>query len=209
MNFPMIEIFTNHATWRQRFVELAAMHAPQTVGLSGGSAAQLYSALHTELGDSAEYWLCDERFVAADDTDSNQRLIVTTGCAPLQAWRTDLLLTDCVADYAARLPQALDVVILGVGNDGHFASVFPDDVSIWQATAAAAATTTTQWAVTQRLTLAPQYLAQARQIIVLLAGAGKQGIVDELRQPTRSRTEFPAHWLTEQGDSVRVLWLQD
>ena len=197
--------FDNRQAWQTKFLDLVSENKPQTIGLSGGSAVDLYPAM-ASLGAMPSLFLCDERFVSIDNQNSNYHLIKTRtkNLLPLQAWNTSLEWQECVINYAKKLPTKLDLAILGIGPDGHFASVFPKDEDIWRNQNKTAATITTQWAIKNRLTLTPNYLAKSKLIIVLIQG--KQAVVNELQNPTKTKLEFPAHFLRELENCL-VLYL--
>jgi 6-phosphogluconolactonase len=221
--------FSNRQVWQDAVLQFlqdifASNQESFSIGLSGGSAAQVY----TQFGEldidwkKVNFYLCDERYVPLNDEDSNCRLLKENIAsdilkqADVYCWDTDLEWQTCAEDYARKLPEVLDVAILGIGPDGHFASIFPnnplnppsqgDFFSIWQNSDKTAVTTTDQFAVQQRLTITPQYLAKAKHILVLLQGSGKAGIVQELQHPTQEREQFPAHWLYEQKNCT-IMWL--
>src|SRR5213596_3627412 len=89
---------------------------------------------------SSTLWFSDERCVPADDQRSNFRLVREAlldrmrGDAPeVRRIRGELGPHPAAADYERDLrgafgdrPPALDLVLLGLGPDGHFASLFPE-----------------------------------------------------------------------------------
>src|SRR5215210_3754160 len=106
-------------------------------GLSGGSTALIFlGALRDAAVDWSRitiYW-ADERAVAPDHPDSNyglaERLLLSPlgGRAP-QAVRMPADLPDlhqAAVQYDRALPASLDLLILGVGDDGHVCSLFPN-----------------------------------------------------------------------------------
>jgi 6-phosphogluconolactonase len=123
------------------------------LGLSGGSTpgpiyallgrsgrAQHVASLQERIDWSKVHiFLIDERYVPKDHEESNQRLIAETllACARIPRAnivfpKTTLSVKRCVADYEDRLrallaESSLDIVILGMGEDGHIASLFPGD----------------------------------------------------------------------------------
>lgn len=118
-------------------------HGTCIVGLSGGKTPKAvyeklgvrYQVLGVRFWKNVHFFLVDERYVPPDHPESNQRmvretLLKTCHAEPVEAPDTSLPLADCVADYARRL-KALwkdhlpDLIVLGMGTDGHIASLFP------------------------------------------------------------------------------------
>jgi 6-phosphogluconolactonase len=118
------------------------------LALSGGSTpARTYELLASELQDwkDVELWFADERCVGPDDEESNFRLARETliaGAAGLDEQRVHRMVGELGPDEGARSyaeelsehaparsedgePPALDVIVLGIGPDGHVASLFP------------------------------------------------------------------------------------
>ena len=106
------------------------------VALSGGGTPKLmYSALK-ELDvpwEGVHVYFSDERSVGPESADSNYRaarlgLLDHVPIPPGQIHRIEgeRDAHAAAADYAALLPARFDVVLLGMGDDGHTASLFPD-----------------------------------------------------------------------------------
>jgi 6-phosphogluconolactonase len=119
------------------------------VALSGGRTPTRTFALLADSRapwDGVEVWFADERCVAPDDAQSNYRLVRESllepaGIAPERVHRMpgELGPEPGASRYAAELlaaaprsspsaagPPALDLIVLGIGEDGHVASLFPD-----------------------------------------------------------------------------------
>lgn len=161
-----------------------------SLGLCGGTTVppvyeQLAALKSVSLNWSAMgFYFGDERAVPPDHRDSNYRLARDTllsrvAAIPerihrMEAERADL--DGAARDYEAALPASLDLLLLGMGADGHVASLFPaspaleaDDrrvVPVYGGTPRAA-----------RLTVTPRVLGQAREIIVMVTGAAKREAV--------------------------------
>jgi 6-phosphogluconolactonase len=193
---------------------LAAVEAERAQGrpvhilLSGGTTpVAVYRALAQRLPepDAIVAGLVDERFVAADAPGSNARLVRETLLAdPARAPRF-WPLADLGLGWAASVARAnahvaatagLDrptLVLLGMGNDGHTASLFPGSPDLRAALEGAqpyaaldAAGCPGAGAWPQRITLTPAGWRQARHRLLLIRGEGKRRIFEralQLRDP--------------------------
>ena len=126
---------------RLAYVEAVREGGRFTLSLAGGSTPKrLYSSLtNADLDlENTYFFFGDERNVPADDERSNfgmakramfDRLDITDD--HIFRWRTELGPERAAEDYAARLhsffdgPPAFDLMLLGLGADGHTASLFP------------------------------------------------------------------------------------
>lgn len=125
---------------REKSAAAISQRGAFTVAISGGSLPKLLSqALHGDVNSSHidfSNWvvfLADERIVPLDDTDSNYRSIKsffpTMDVIPIDP---SLAPAQCATHYQAALTEKLgdspvfDVVLLGLGPDGHTCSLFPD-----------------------------------------------------------------------------------
>lgn len=179
-----------------RFVEVAADRVEAalrralerggraSLALSGGSTpGPIYRALsRRELPwDRVDVFLVDERAVPPDHDDSNGRLAretLTDGAgAPFHPMPADDADPEgAAARYADALPERLDVVVLGIGEDGHTASLFPDGTD-WTGAEARVLITASPRHPHRRMTLGPRALAEADTLLMLVAGAAKRDAV--------------------------------
>jgi 6-phosphogluconolactonase len=118
----------------------------------------------------------DERVAPAGDPDRNlTHLSQALGSAPAQVKPmpvNDSDLTAAAASYAASLPDNFDLIHLGLGPDGHTASLVPGDPVLSVTDRLVALTQPYQERV--RMTLTYPGLARARQLLWLITGADKQ-----------------------------------
>ncbi|MDA7548267.1 6-phosphogluconolactonase [Acidimicrobiaceae bacterium] len=111
-----------------------------TIGLSGGSTPKItYSLLKNDIQDLSKiiFWTVDERWVPRDDEYSNQKMInsffADSTAKILEVEYSGLSAERDANKYASKLENNItnfDTVILGVGEDGHIASLFPDTVAV-------------------------------------------------------------------------------
>jgi 6-phosphogluconolactonase len=215
-----------------RFVELADSSTRErgafSVALSGGSTPRrVYELLASDdfrervRWPSVEVFFGDERCVPPEHADSNYRMAFETllSRVPLQAERIHRM--ACEADAvsgARRYEQELrayfkdhawprfDLVMLGMGEDGHTASLFPHTGALGEQTA---------WVVANRvehldafrLTLTTPAINRARQVVFNVVGAGKSERLREVLRGGRDPERLPAQLI--KPDAGRLSWFVD
>lgn len=163
----------------------------------------------------------DERYVPQDDPLSNFRMAKETLIAhvPIPAANvypmpTDLAPPDkAAAAYNAELrqffgqaPPEFDLQLLGLGTEGHTASLFPGSSALDEKNAWVAAITAPV-APPLRLTLTPVILNRAKNTFFLVAGENKRQILSALRNgPEVKPSPYPAARIRPSG---AVLWFLD
>ena len=176
--------------------EAQAARGVAHVALAGGSTPRrTYELLGPLLSDPAnvEWWFGDERCVPADDPDSNYHLISGTllraATIPddrVHRIRGELPPREAADHYAAELLRTaplddhgvprLDVAFLGLGEDGHTASLFPDD-PVLEIRDSLAVPVVAVKPPPNRITLTLPVLRAARSVVILATGAGKRDAV--------------------------------
>ncbi|MCW3011043.1 MAG: pgl [Solirubrobacterales bacterium] len=159
----------------------ALMADPEIVhlGLAGGStprrAYEMLGALRSDWS-GVHLWFGDERCVAADDEDANYAMASRALEAPGATWhriRGELGPDEAAAAYAEELGGVtLDLVLLGLGEDGHTASLFPGDPAV-DSDAVAVGVHGAPKPPPERVTLGLDLLNASGRIVLLVAGAGK------------------------------------
>lgn len=185
------------------------------IALAGGTTPK---AAYVRLGaehlpwDRVDVLLGDERWVSPDDPASNAKLLrdslLATGPGHLASFHpvpTHLpTLEDSARAYAEMLvklcggpPPILDVVLLGLGEDGHTASLFPGT---------SAPLVRDRWVTTgegkglPRITLTAPALSAARTVIFLVSGAGKRQALERLLDPNEATERTPARLVSPVGE---------
>lgn len=162
------------------------------LALSGGNTPR---ALHAELvargreflpWDAIDLWWGDERAVPPDHADSNFGMAKATLIDPLGLTRWHRMRGEDPPEDAARAYEAelasLDVVLLGIGSDGHTASLFPGRPIDPERRVIASVAPSGQ----PRISLTPRAINAAGHVRFLVTGAEKAPVLAEILHGTSS-----------------------
>lgn len=202
------------------------------IALSGGSTPRaLYGALTSTEWKSQCQWdrmtflFGDERGVPPDHPDSNYGLALEALFRPLGIGSSQVHrmkgesadLGRAAADYErtirdlthCRTPEIprLDLVLLGLGEDGHTASLFPGTAALLESNRLVTVGQSPK-GISSRLTLTLGVINRATVVLFLVPGVGKAQTVRAVLQPqTRMERELPAAQVKPDGG--RLVWLLD
>ena len=181
------------ARFLTKVIDLLDEHESIDVCLTGGSMgiAVLSSIAQNPARDSVDwsrvaFWWGDERYLARGDADRNETqaraaLLDHLGLPPenlhpfpAPGEHTSI---DAAADaYAAELGDTVfDITFLGVGPDGHVASLFPDHPTVLESAKKVVAETASPKPPPERLSLTLPVINASERIWLVLAGADKAG----------------------------------
>jgi 6-phosphogluconolactonase len=187
------------------FADLVVRDAPHTIALSGGGTARrCYEALAARSGidwPSITVLFGDERVVPVGSTDSNEGMARQELLDHVPVARV-LSLVDLGADaYDALLQEMgpIDLVHLGLGPDGHTASLFPGSDALDVVDRLVVRTEARQPPLFDRLTFTLRAIARARHVVFTVDGEEK---ADAWRR-VRSGEDLPAGRVA----ADRVTWL--
>lgn len=160
----------------------------KSIAVSGGSTPKrLYELLSEQLPSDVTWVLVDERFVPHDDPQSNAAMIERTLFArgiPPRWLHFDTSLPHAAASARAFASQwdvdALDLVILGCGDDGHTASLFPA-MPVLEVEDRVASEVFVPRLEQWRVTLTMPVIRAAKLRIVLATGESKAPIIEDVR----------------------------
>jgi 6-phosphogluconolactonase len=193
---PKLEVVADEKAAARRAAELiaeagsaaAAARGPFGMAMSGGRSPWAMLAI---LGDleampwaETELFQVDERIAAPGSEDRNLTHMVLglsmehqPALRPMPVTQRDL--EAAASDYESSLPERFDLVHLGLGPDGHTASLVPGD-SVLEVRDRRAALTAGEYQGHRRMTLTYAALDDARQILWLVTGADKQEPLQKL-----------------------------
>lgn len=187
------------------------------VSLTGGSTPRkMYEALarepHVPWSHLHLFW-GDERAVPPDHEDSNygmarDALIAHVPIPPAQVHRMrgELPPGEAAREYERELMGTFDLMLLGLGEDAHIASIFPGSAVLDERARKTAAPFAAHLNA-YRITLTPPALLDARRIVMLVAGTQKADAVKAAIEGPEDPHKYPAQLLRGAGE--RVEWLID
>lgn len=162
---------------------LRFLEGAKNIALSGGSTPiSTYQAMRNI---NAEFYQVDERYVPSDHPDSNQKIIKKALQKDFHHFDTQLPIQESLKKYEAEIANVtFDICILGIGPDGHTASIFPNTP---EHKSLVAHTQTKEFAIKDRLTITLKKILQSKKLLILLKN--KSQILEKLK----SQKDLPAH----------------
>ncbi len=216
--FPTIEELNDFAA--EKFIEIGSQAISKcdqfTVALAGGSTPKsLYKLLASEVykdkieWSSVFFFFGDERNVLPDDAESNYRMANENLFQPLEIhaenifhWNTELEVAEVIAqDYETKIIDffdltenefpRFDLILLGMGDDGHTASLFPNTAALNE-NKKIAVENRVEKLDTRRLTLTFPAINNAENIMFLIKGADKAEILKNVAEGEFEPQKFPS-----------------
>ncbi len=205
------------AAWIARALrDVASRKSAVTLALAGGrtpeAAYRRLALLLRVPWERVEIFFGDERAVPPDSPDSNYRMASESllGIIPIPADRVHRMeaghddIHAAAREYAALLPEPLDILLLGIGEDGHTASLFPHAPALAERDRKVVAVTGGVPLV-QRLTITPPVIAAADRILVMVDGAEKAEMVARALEGPEDVATLPAQLARREG----ATWILD
>ncbi len=232
--FSSLEYLSRAAA--KKFTEIARTKISHkdsfAVALAGGSTPKsLYKLLADENEpfrtsiewEKVSFFWGDERCVAPDSDESNYRMAKETLLQPLgipteniYRWKSELDPATAAADYekllrlyfnaAEGIFPRFDLILLGMGADGHTASLFPQ-TDVFAKNSNLVAAPLVEKFGTHRLTLTPQVINSAENIIFQVAGQDKANALREVLEGEKQIENYPSQIIDPPDGNI--LWLLD
>ena len=229
-------IFSDNPSVAQAFAKQLTKWLPKDqdthIALSGGSTpGLLFEILAQSFQDQINwqkvhiYWV-DERCVPPDHADSNYGMTLAKllSKVPIPAAQVHRMIGEAApAEEATRygkllqthLPQAddwpvFDLILLGMGGDGHTASIFPHQIELLTADTVCAVATHPE-SGQQRITLTGRVLQAAKRVAFLVTGASKAPVLQEIFDQQGKWESYPAahihppgelHWFLDEAAAL-------
>ena len=180
------------------------------IALSGGSTPVPAFRFLREMElpwEKVELWLVDDRFAPASDSGSNAKLVMDELVIPLGLRSSQfhpMVIEEnpekCAEEYEKILPAQLDYVMLGMGDDGHCASLFPGSPSLAERQRRVVAAPGAD-PYPQRITLTFPPICEAVRTVALVTGASKaKAFADSLQEGS----ELPIAYVANNAADYQV-----
>jgi len=223
------ELARSFASWLMDFIaETGKRQSSVTIALPGGNTPRLFFSILAEKYSATQEWgnvhifWGDERCVPPDDPESNygEAYELFLKKINLPAAGIHRIMGEEDPDNEAlrysdeiknntrsrnALP-ALDLIILGLGNDGHTASIFPGKMALLDSEkicGVAVHPDTGQ----KRITLTGRVINNADNIVFLVTGENKARVIQDVLIPTRASVLYPASHIAPQYG--KLFWFLD
>ena len=228
MTDAKLKVFDDPAAVARAAAEHFVRVKPRTVALSGGSTPRVLYELLADASapfreqvawDETHFFFTDERHVPPDHADSNYRMVneALFSRVPVPEENVHRILSENpVAEDAAReyesdlrksgFNPAFDLILLGLGEDGHTASLFPHSPALRETEHLVVAPWVEQLNA-YRITMTLPVLNNGKSTIFLVTGASKATVLREIIFSNYQTNFYPAQAISPTNGAVS--WLVD
>jgi len=187
-----------------------------SVMLTGGKTAE---KLYFELGKNprlselkgVHFYFSDERCVAINHPESNYGMVnrtlfvnkKTIGCSifPMEADAKDQ--KKAASKYEKILPDQFDIMMFGIGEDGHIASLFPGSGALRGDDKSLVLPVVSPKRPYNRLTITPRVISMAKSIFIIATGTQKATVLYRMLSAYSQNDDFPLSYV------INPTWLVD
>lgn len=202
-----------------------AMEDSITIGLSGGTSLvsfyealrESYALIQKDLRDKIRFAFLDERLVPLDDPESNYRLLSRILFTPLLEkkliTRTQILPVQTGVthpdEHCTKEVPKIDIGLVGVGPDGHIASLFPNHPGLSESGDRFIVIHNSPKPPTDRISVSVPYIQKIPKIFLFFIGESKRGAYKEFLNPETPPKQCPAKYLYSSKDITVVTDLKE
>jgi 6-phosphogluconolactonase len=209
----------------------AAAHGRARIAISGGSTPKAAFALLADASqpwrakmpwDKLDLWWVDERCVPPDDADSNYRMTreamldrVPLKSGQIHRMQGELEPEDAAARYEMEMRNGFalrdgelprfDLLELGLGPDGHTASLFPHTAALHETNRLVVANHVETVKDSWRVTLTRPVINNAADVFFLISGPDKAQILKEVMMGPRDQERLPSQLIAPSGGILTLL----
>ncbi len=194
INFTSKKEFVNESV---KFILNLIKHNPDAnIGLSGGKTPEpIYTELAKHNLRNSTFYTLDERYIDKNHESSNYGMIKKSDLKNIIHFNTTLNIEKSLQEYAKQLPKQFDLIILGLGPDGHIVSLFPNTKEL-DSNESVIHTTTNMFEIKDRLTITYPLILNAKKIL-LIANKSKKEALDKFVNENIDYHKFPISKLKE------------
>ena len=216
------------AKFAQYFADFVKDRDIVHVALSGGSTPKIvFEVLASEYKeivdwDKVNFYWGDERCVPPEHPESNYKMTLVHLFSKIDVPEANIHrikgenepvkeagsysdILDRNLQKAGGIPQ-FDLVILGMGEDGHTASIFPHEIELWDSTANCVVANHPE-SGQKRVSITGKIINSARNVVFLVTGEGKADKVDEIINRSGAYENYPASLVIP--ESGNLIWFMD
>ena len=241
MATPKIHVIGNADELQAQVVDLILSIASKaiqdhgffSIGVSGGSVAKIVSqGLQARKGTDWKQWrffFCDERHVQFDNADSTYALYKKEFFDPAKvpaenifSINPDVSVQDAAKDYTEKIRSvypgsdmpSFDLLLLGMGPDGHTCSLFPNHPGLNEKSQIVIPITDSPKPPPSRITLTVPVLNSAKNVFVIATGGSKVDAVKGCLEPEAGKDPLPAglarppqgelHWFLDPPAAAKI-----
>lgn len=199
---------------------------PCHIAISGGSTPKMFFSILSKIEQperlkDIHFWWVDERCVPHNHQDSNYKYFKELFIDPLNFPLNNIHPINGGADphqealrYSEEIEKTLpiedtwpifDLILLGMGDDGHTASIFPDQIELLSSQEICEVATH-PISKQKRITLTGTIINHSKQVIFLVTGESKRTIFNQIKNNEQIAQKYPS---THIHSKKPVLWFID
>ena len=171
----------------------------QDIAISGGSSLSIFDSINPT--KTTNIYLCDERFVDESNPKSNYYQAKQKISTHINSWEVSKYqnILKCINEYERSLPVSFDLIVLGVGSDGHTCSLFPNTQAL-ESQDLCTHNTTDVFDIKDRMTFTYEAIKRTKKVWVILID--KPDVITQIQNNKISYKDFPIKKVFDICDTI-------